>query len=171
MYTAGKNFTLPPAVTGGTNLTSVYPFYQQCAFRWKNIFMTSLPILWLLILLPSLGANVLRVTLLQVFTDSIKAWDLSHMALHLSEKSFFWRQFVDVDGTLFSMVQSWQFRLQQAKPNVYQLLWWPKMWTGEFTIEVALEHSRVLAIKCSTVFTSDHPCIESIQCTHCTWVV
>ena len=68
--------------------------------------MTSLPILWLLILLPSLGANVLRVTLLQVFTDSIKAWDLSHMALHLSEKSFFWRQFVDVDGTLFSMVQS-----------------------------------------------------------------
>ena len=38
-------------------------------------------------------------------------------------------------------------------------------------LEVALEHSRVLAIKCSTVFTSDHPCIESIQCTHCTWVI
>ena len=40
--------------------------------------MTSLPVLWLLILLPSLEANVLRVTLLQVSTDSIKVWDLSH---------------------------------------------------------------------------------------------
>ena len=36
---------------------------------------------------------------------------------------------------------------------------------------VALEHSRVLAIFCSTVFTSDHPCIESKQCNLNTWVV
>ena len=36
---------------------------------------------------------------------------------------------------------------------------------------VALEHSRVLAIFCSMVFTSDHLCIQSVKCTHCTWVV
>ena len=35
-------------------------------------------------------------------------------------------------------------------------------------ISGALEHSRVLAIICSRVFTFDHPCIESIQCAHCT---
>ena len=29
-------------------------------------------------------------------------------------------------------------------------------------LEVAIEHLRVLAIFCSMVFTSDHPCIESI---------
>ena len=68
--------------------------------------MTSLPVLWLLILLPSLEANVLRVTLLQVFTDSIKVSDLSHLALHLSEKSFlFGDNFLDVEGILFSRVQ------------------------------------------------------------------
>ena len=38
-------------------------------------------------------------------------------------------------------------------------------------VVVAFEHSRVLAIFCSTVFTSDHPCIESKQCTLNTWVV
>ena len=40
-----------------------------------------------------------------------------------------------------------------------------------YLLVVALEHSRVLAIFCSTVFTSDHPCIESKQCTLNTWVV
>ena len=40
--------------------------------------------------------------------------------------------------------------------------------TSAFKVEVALEHSRVLAIFCTMVFTSDHPCIESIQCAHCT---
>ena len=40
-----------------------------------------------------------------------------------------------------------------------------------YTLVVALEHSRVLAIFCSTVFTSDHPCIESKQCNLNTWVV
>ena len=68
--------------------------------------MTSLPVLWLLILLPSLEANVLRVTLLQVFTDSIKVSDLSHMSFYLSEKSFlFGDNFLDVEGILFSRVQ------------------------------------------------------------------
>ena len=43
--------------------------------------MTSLPVLWFLILLPFLEANVLRVTLLQVFTDSTKVWDLPPMTL------------------------------------------------------------------------------------------
>ena len=38
-------------------------------------------------------------------------------------------------------------------------------------VVVALEHSRVLAIFCSMVFTSDHQCIESKQCTLNTWVV
>ena len=34
IYTAGKNFTLPPAVTGGTNLTSAVRFalYWLCHF-------------------------------------------------------------------------------------------------------------------------------------------
>ena len=39
------------------------------------------------------------------------------------------------------------------------------------SLVVALEHSRVLAIFCSTVFTSDHPCIESKHCNLNTWVV
>ena len=47
---------------------------------------------------------------------------------------FIWRQLVDVEGILFSRVQWWQFRLQQAKANVFQLLWWPKMWTGELSV-------------------------------------
>ena len=34
-----------------------------------------------------------------------------------------------------------------------------------FVLVVALEHSRVLAIFCSTVFPSDNPCIESKQST------
>ena len=40
-----------------------------------------------------------------------------------------------------------------------------------FTLVVALEHSRVLTIFCCTVFTSDHPCIESKQRALNTWVV
>ena len=39
------------------------------------------------------------------------------------------------------------------------------------SLVVALEYSRVLANFCSTVFTSDHLCIESKQCTLNTWVV
>ena len=65
--------------TGSTK--HFYPLYQQGAFRWNKIFMTSLPVLWFLILLPFLEANVLRVTLLQVFTDSTKVWDLPPMTL------------------------------------------------------------------------------------------
>ena len=42
---------------------------------------------------------------------------------------------------------------------------------GLYLLVVALEHSRVLAIFCSMVFTSDHLCIQSVKCTHCTWVV
>ena len=53
------------------------------------MFMTSLPVLWFLILVPFLEANVLRVTLLQVFTDSTKVWDLPPMTLHLSENPFY----------------------------------------------------------------------------------
>ena len=41
----------------------------------------------------------------------------------------------------------------------------------DWFVVVALEHSRVLANFCSTVFTSDHLCIESKQCTLNTWVV
>ena len=60
--------------------------------------------------------------------------------------------------------------------------WWLSAWVLQFFIirfelnsayqlEVALEHSQVLAIFCSMVFTSDHLCIQSVKCTHCTWVV
>ena len=43
--------------------------------------------------------------------------------------------------------------------------------TTALSVVVALEHSRVLAIFCSTVFPSDHPCIhESKQSTLNTWV-
>ena len=63
---------------------------------------------------------------------------------------------------------------------------WRAAWTGTscshsvhlqfssscvYILVVALEQSRVLAIFCITVFTSDHPCIESKQCTLNTWVV
>ena len=62
--------------------------------------MTSFPVLWLLILLPSLEANVLRVTLLQVFADSIKVWHLSHRSLHLSENPFYLATSFRCGGTL-----------------------------------------------------------------------
>ena len=48
---------------------------------------------------------------------------------------------------------------------------YPKPFGQGFSLVVALEPSRVLAIFCSTVFTSDHPCIESKQCNLNTWVV
>ena len=49
--------------------------------------------------------------------------------------------------------------------------WWVQCTGSECSLVVALEHSRVLANLCSTVFTSDHLCIKSKQCTLNTWVV
>ena len=50
-------------------------------------------------------------------------------------------------------------------------IWWDFNELEEYKLVVALEHSRVFAIFCSMVFTSDHLCIESKQCTLNTWVV
>ena len=63
----------------------------------------------------------------------------------------------------------------QKKPPATQKNWLPLLNSCPLSehclLVVALEHSRVLAIFCSTVFPSDHPCIESKQSTLNTWMV
>ena len=53
---------------------------------------------------------------------------------------------------------------------VSSLNWWPtREWASKLV--VAFEHSRVLAIFCSKVFTSDHPCTMCTMYTLKTWVI
>ena len=89
IYTAGKSFTLPPAVTGGTNLTSEY-------FDWCCRTMAMMMALWPSFVTPAPNKSVWTIS------------KTSNNAMSPFWKDVFPRQRAAMQGTSSSSISSMQ---------------------------------------------------------------